>query len=45
MSKLKRFPKFKELYKDGVLLLNSYNLESLTNLVEVVVNKYFSTYY
>ena len=44
MSKLKRFPKYKELYKDGVLLLNSYNLESLTNLVEVVVNKYFSTY-
>ena len=44
MSKLKRFPKYKELYKDGVLLLNSYNLESLTNLVEVVVNKYFSSY-
>ena len=44
MSKLKRFPKYKELYKDGVLLLNSYNLESLNNLVEVVVNKYFSAY-
>ena len=44
MSKLKRFPKHKELYKDGVLLLNSYNLEALKNLVEVVVNKYFSSY-
>ena len=43
-SKLKRFPIHKELYDNGVLLLNSYNLESLTNLVEVVVNKYFGTY-
>ena len=43
-SKLKRFPTHEELYDNGVLLLNSYNLESLTNLVEVVVNKYFGAY-
>lgn len=44
MSKLKRFPTYEELFPEGKLDLNSYNLESLTNLVSVVVNKYFSVY-
>ena len=44
MAGLKRFPIYSEVYPDGKLDLNSYNLEALENLVNVVVNKHFSHY-
>lgn len=44
MAGLKRFPRYDEVYKDGVLDLSPYNLQALDNLVSVVVNKHFSLY-
>lgn len=44
MTFYKRFPTYEELYPNGVLLLNEYNLEALNNLVSVVIIKYFKGY-
>lgn len=41
-----RFPKYKELFPndDGVFVLDRCNIETITNLSKVVVNKHFRAY-
>lgn len=42
--RLKRFPKYEELYPNGELVLDKFNIQNITNLAHIVVQKHFKNY-